>query len=207
MRDLNQRKLGRDGYHPEIEGAIESFELAFRMQDEVPRVLDMRSEPESILKLYGVGAGLPTDRFGRQCVMARRLVEAGARYVEVTTEYIPFRYWDCHQDGHERLEMMKKIIDGPVSQLILDLEQRGLLVGEPVHVLGRRGQRADHGALDDHRDDHQREQLGVREQRHVVLAEVGDHHGEVRAGTRIPPLPHDIATIEALDEGPTGGDP
>ncbi len=68
-----------------------------------------------------------TSRFGQGCLLARRLVESGARYVEVTSEYIPFRWWDSHQDGHSRAEMMKKIIDGPVAQLILDLEERGLL--------------------------------------------------------------------------------
>ncbi len=68
-----------------------------------------------------------TSRFGQGCLLARRLVEAGARYVEVTTEYVPFRWWDSHQDGHARAETMKKIIDGPVAQLVLDLEERGLL--------------------------------------------------------------------------------
>ena len=59
--------------------------------------------------------------------MARRLVEEGARYVEVTSEYIPFRYWDSHQWGHQRALDMKATIDGPVAQLVLDLEERGLL--------------------------------------------------------------------------------
>ncbi len=54
-------------------------------------------------------------------------MEAGARYIEVTTEYIPFRYWDSHENGHERAENMKREIDAPVAQLILDLEERGLL--------------------------------------------------------------------------------
>lgn len=68
-----------------------------------------------------------TSRFGQGCLLARRLVEAGARYVEVTTEYVPFRYWDTHENGHERAKEMKQVIDAPVSQLILDLEERGLL--------------------------------------------------------------------------------
>src|SRR5262249_31527766 len=66
-------------------------------------------------------------RFGQGCLLARRLVEAGTRYVEVTTEYIPFQHWDTHQDGHSRAVGMKKEIDIPVAQLILDLEERGLL--------------------------------------------------------------------------------
>jgi hypothetical protein len=54
-------------------------------------------------------------------------VEAGARYVEVTSEYVPFRWWDSHQDGHTRALGMKKVIDAPIAQLVLDLEERGLL--------------------------------------------------------------------------------
>src|SRR5439155_1329944 len=65
--------------------------------------------------------------FGQGCLLARRLVEAGARFIEVTTEYIPFKYWDTHDNGHERAADLKKTIDAPVAQLILDLEERGLL--------------------------------------------------------------------------------
>jgi hypothetical protein len=66
-------------------------------------------------------------RFGLGCLLARRLAEVGARYVEVTTEYIPFLNWDTHENGHTRLVAMKKQIDSPLSQLVLDLEARGLL--------------------------------------------------------------------------------
>ena len=66
-------------------------------------------------------------RFGLGCLLARRLAEVGARYVEVTTEYIPFLNWDTHENGHARLVAMKKQIDAPVAQLVLDLEARGLL--------------------------------------------------------------------------------
>ena len=66
-------------------------------------------------------------RFGRGCLLARRLVEAGARFVEVTTEYIPFVHWDTHENGHATTEQMKTEIDRPIAQLILDLEDRGLL--------------------------------------------------------------------------------
>lgn len=67
------------------------------------------------------------QRFGLGCLLARRLVEAGARYVEVTTEYIPFLNWDTHERGHDKLVNMKRAIDGAVAQLVLDLEERGLL--------------------------------------------------------------------------------
>jgi hypothetical protein len=66
-------------------------------------------------------------RFGLGCLLARRLAEVGARYIEVTTEYIPFLNWDTHENGHTRLVQMKKQIDAPIAQLVLDLEERGLL--------------------------------------------------------------------------------
>jgi uncharacterized protein (DUF1501 family) len=85
------------------------------------KAFDLSLEPKKSYDIYNSG------RFGQGCLLARRLVEAGARYVEVTSEYIPFRYWDSHQDGHERAAMMKRAIDAPLAQLILDLEDRGLL--------------------------------------------------------------------------------
>lgn len=66
-------------------------------------------------------------RFGLGCLLARRLAEVGARYIEVTTEYIPFLNWDTHENGHTKLVNMKKAIDAPIAQLVLDLEERGLL--------------------------------------------------------------------------------
>ena len=76
---MNEHKLARDRYNPEVEGAIDSMELAFRMQHDVPDVLDLSSETQATLRDYGIGRE-PTDRFGRQCLMARRLIEAGVRF-------------------------------------------------------------------------------------------------------------------------------
>jgi uncharacterized protein (DUF1501 family) len=85
------------------------------------KAFDLALEPRKSFDVYNNG------RFGQGCLLARRLLEAGARYVEVTSEYIPFRYWDSHENGHERARIMKQQIDAPVAQLILDLEERGLL--------------------------------------------------------------------------------
>ena len=85
------------------------------------KAFDLALEPRKSFDVYNNG------RFGQGCLLARRLIEAGARYVEVTSEYIPFRYWDSHENGHERARVMKEQIDAPVAQLILDLEERGLL--------------------------------------------------------------------------------
>ena len=68
-----------------------------------------------------------TGRFGRGCLLARRLVESGARFVEVTTEYVPFLHWDTHADGHATVARMHAEIDRPIAQLILDLESQKLL--------------------------------------------------------------------------------
>lgn len=123
IRSLNEQKLARDVYHPEIEGAIASFELAFRMQGEVPEVLDLRSESAETMKAYGVGAGLPTDRFGRQCILARRLAEAGVRFIEITAP----TQWDHHFFLQDNLAKSALATDQPVAALLADLKQRGLL--------------------------------------------------------------------------------
>ena len=85
------------------------------------KALDLSLEKKETLDKYG------DSRFGRGCLLARRLTEAGARFIEVTTEYIPFRYWDTHENGHTRAAAVKETIDRPVAQLVLDLEERGLL--------------------------------------------------------------------------------
>lgn len=121
IRGLNERKMERDGFHPEIEGAIESFELAFRMQSEVPEVLNIRSEPEHILKLYGIGQG--KDQFARQCLLARRLAEAGVRFIEIAS---PMN-WDHHNRLREQLATACSGTDQPIAALLTDLKARGML--------------------------------------------------------------------------------
>jgi hypothetical protein len=104
------------------ESLIRSLESADRLlTSPSAKAFDLSLEPRDAYDTYNTG------RFGLGCLLARRLVEAGARYVEVTTEYIPFRYWDTHERGHERAKAMKEQIDAPLAQLVLDLEERGLL--------------------------------------------------------------------------------
>ena len=121
IRGLNEHKLAREVFQPEVEGAIESFELAFRMQDEVPNVLDLRSEPASMFKLYGIGGG--QDQFARQCLLARRLAEAGVRFIEITAPV----HWDHHNLLRSSLTKSCAATDGPISALLTDLKQRGML--------------------------------------------------------------------------------
>jgi len=121
IRGLNERKMERDGVHPEIEGMIESFELAFRMQSEVPDVLDMRGESEATLKLYGIGQG--KDQFARQCLLARRLAEAGVRFIEIASPV----QWDHHNRLREQLATCCGATDQPIAALLSDLKARGML--------------------------------------------------------------------------------
>ncbi len=85
------------------------------------KAFDLSLEKKESVDKYG------DSRFGRGCLLARRLAESGARFIEVTTEYIPFRYWDTHENGHTRATVVKQTIDRPIAQLVLDLEERGLL--------------------------------------------------------------------------------
>ena len=101
---------------------LRSMDAAHRLlQSKDRQAFDLGSEPRESYELYDTG------RFGRGCLLARRLVEAGARFVEVTTEYIPFIHWDTHENGHTTVQRLKREIDRPIAQLILDLESRGLL--------------------------------------------------------------------------------
>lgn len=104
------------------ESMLRSFENAHRLLSSQERsAFDVSQEPKESFDLYNTG------RFGQGCLLARRLVEAGARFVEVTTEYIPFIHWDTHANGHETVDRLHREIDRPIAQLIRDLESRKLL--------------------------------------------------------------------------------
>ena len=110
----------RSDYH--IHSSLRSLENAHKLLSSKDRIaFDLTEEPEEVVKKYDTG------RFGRGCLLARRLVEAGARFIEVTTEYVPFLHFDTHENGHATLARMKSEIDRPIAQLILDLEERNLL--------------------------------------------------------------------------------
>ncbi|WP_018623131.1 DUF1501 domain-containing protein [Spirosoma luteum] len=99
-----------------------SMEQAYRLLNSPEaKAFDLSKEPKDVYDRYNTG------KFGLGCLLARRLTEQGARFISVTTEYEPFKGWDTHENGHTRLEEMKCQIDGPISQLILDLEKTGHL--------------------------------------------------------------------------------
>ena len=104
------------------ESMLRSMESAHRLLQSTEKdAFDLTQEPKDSYAKYG------DTRFGRGCLLARRLVEKGARFIEVTTEYVPFLHWDTHENGHTTAARMKKEIDQPVAQLIQDLEAKGLL--------------------------------------------------------------------------------
>ena len=122
------RKLVDQNPHRELmsdfqqESMLRSMDAAHRLlQSKEKHAFDLTREPKESYERYDTG------RFGRGCLLARRLVEEGARFVEVTTEYIPFIHWDTHENGHSTVARVKQEIDRPIAQLILDLETRGLL--------------------------------------------------------------------------------
>lgn len=104
------------------ESILRAMESAHRLLNSPEReAFDLSLEPKESYAKYDTG------RFGLGCLLARRLTEAGARFIEVTTEYIPFVHWDTHESGHTTVKRLKSEVDRPIAQLILDLEERGLL--------------------------------------------------------------------------------
>jgi hypothetical protein len=126
LRRLNEQQVARHSGVDEFDAVLNSYELAWRMQMTAPDLLDISDEPEHIQKMYGIGSK-PTDDFGRQCLMARRLCEAGVRFVQVNYgDNSNNPRWDQHSNLEKHAEHAMNT-DQPVAGLIADLKQRGLL--------------------------------------------------------------------------------
>ena len=121
IQRMNRRLLGQADTDVQMEGLIESFELAFRMQLETPKLIDLAGETKETLELYGVGTE-GSDRNGRACLLARRLSEAGVRFVQVTVGG-----WDHHGNIAGELPGRCASVDKPIAGLLMDLKRRGLL--------------------------------------------------------------------------------
>jgi len=145
IQSLNQDKLERDVHQPAVEGVIESYELAFRMQDELPHLADLSDESQQTLDMYGVGSG-ETDSFGRQCILARRFAEAGVRFIEIS-----HGNWDHHRNIRTDLPARCQEIDQPIAALLTDLRQRDMLKDTLVIWAGEFG-RTPHGQGGNGRD-------------------------------------------------------
>ncbi|MBI3875812.1 MAG: DUF1501 domain-containing protein [Verrucomicrobia bacterium] len=130
LKQLNELHRQQREEDSRLSARIESFELAFRMQREAPEAFDVERESAETKKLYGIGGGA-TDIFGRQCLMARRLVERGVRMVQVyhtqTVKRSSCQLWDQHGGLREELANNCAATDKPIAGLLKDLKARGLL--------------------------------------------------------------------------------
>src|SRR5881396_2057839 len=119
---VDQSAIGQLGSDYQKDSLLRSLDNAHRLlSSPASKAFDLALEPKASYDKYNTG------KFGLGCLLARRLTEAGARFIEVTSEYIPFQHWDTHENGHTRQVDLKKSIDAPTAQLVLDLEERGLL--------------------------------------------------------------------------------
>ena len=145
VQSMNRELLERERVDPGVEGVIESYELAFRMQGKLPGVMDLAGESAATKDLYGLDDPATAD-FGRQCLLARRFVEAGVRFVELT-----HGDWDQHRGlkaGHAR---NARAVDRPIAGLLTDLRARGLL-DDTLVIWGGEFGRTPHGQNSDGRD-------------------------------------------------------
>src|SRR5215471_6710525 len=129
MRELDGTRLETSGPNDQLESAIANYELAFRMQSAVPDLMDLKGESEATRKLYGLDADYEHTRtFGTQCLVARRLVERGVRFIELTCPAINGAdRWDQHGKLREGHEDNARAVDQPIAGLLKDLKSRGML--------------------------------------------------------------------------------
>ncbi len=139
-RKIDRTLLGKLGHSDQIESAIENYELAYQMQSSVPELSDLTGETKATKKLYGMDSTDPhTQGYAAQCLMARRMVERGVRFIELTCPKVKADRWDQHsnlKDGHER---NAHAVDQPIAGLLKDLKSRGLLETTLVVFAGEFG--------------------------------------------------------------------
>jgi hypothetical protein len=140
VRTLDGSVLGRMGHHDNLEAAIANYELAFRMQAAVPELMSLSGESPATRRLYGLDdTYAPTQIFGRECLIARRLVERGVRFIELLCPSVGADRWDQHADLKHGHENNARAVDQPIAALLYDLEARGLLESTLVVWAGEFG--------------------------------------------------------------------
>ena len=128
LKQLDEQRLAATGPSDAIESAIANYELAYRMQTVVPGLTEMKDETEATQRMYGLDAKYPqTASFARQCLLARRLVERGVRFIELTCPNVGHDRWDQHSALAKGHEDNARAVDQPIGALLADLKQRGLL--------------------------------------------------------------------------------
>ncbi len=145
LRQLERERERRSKNLRGLEGVLEQYELAFRMQAEVPDVVDLGTESRKTLEMYGIGEAA-TDNFGRQCLLARRLAEEGVRFIELTAGG-----WDTHRNMREALAERCTAVDRPIAGLLADLKQRRML-DDTLVIWGGEFGRTPYAQGDDGRD-------------------------------------------------------
>lgn len=126
LKNCNDRHLASRRDEPDLSARIESYELAFRMQMAAPELVDLSKESEATKKLYGMGDPI-TDDFGTKCLLARRLVERGVRFVQLYSGSGNGADWDGHNQCDKNHQGMARKVDKPIAGLLTDLKARGLL--------------------------------------------------------------------------------
>jgi hypothetical protein len=139
LRALNQEYLQNHFTNPDLQARIDAYELSYRMQAEVPGVLSIDRESPSTKAMYGLDDPV-TESFGKRCLMARKLVENGVRYVQI---YTPSQSWDAHIDIRKNHLKNAQETDKPIAALIKDLKQRGLLETTLLVWMGEFGRTPD----------------------------------------------------------------
>ena len=139
LASMNKRHASQHPQHGELAARLESYELAFRMQTEVPNAIDISSESQSTLDMYGVGKP-ETDSFGRKCLLARKMVEKGVRFVQLFNGS-----WDSHDYIERAHGNLIHGVDQPIAALIKDLKERGLLESTLIVWCGEFGRTPDNG--------------------------------------------------------------
>jgi Protein of unknown function (DUF1501) len=136
---LNKAHAAGHPWHEELQARMDNYELAFRMQMQVPETLDLSKEDDATKELYGIGKDA-TDAFGRKCLLARKLVEKGVRFVQLYNGT-----WDSHDYIERAHGNLIRGVDQPISALIKDLKQRGLLDSTLIVWCGEFGRTPDNG--------------------------------------------------------------
>jgi hypothetical protein len=140
LRTLDQGVIGRIGAHDSLEAAIGNYELAFKMQAAVPELMSLDGESPATRRLYGLDALYPPARiFARECLIARRLVERGVRFIELLCPAVGGDRWDQHGNLKAGHENNARAVDRPIAGLLTDLKSRGLLDSTLVFWAGEFG--------------------------------------------------------------------
>ncbi len=139
LQSLNQKHAAKHPGHGDLSARMENYELAFRMQMQVPDIVDISQESAQTQAMYGIGEE-PTDSFGRRCLLARKLVESGVRFVQVYAST-----WDSHDYIAKAHGALIPSVDKPIAALIKDLKQRGLLDETLIVWMGEFGRTPDNG--------------------------------------------------------------